>query len=299
MSGRTKLGKDGRGMLKTIFAGLLLLSVAGPALADLQRVEAVGIYGVRNSIRSKVIPRDEAIARGLWEGVSRVALELMGESSMDLRSAGFGNPDEEAETDPRDGIVPPIDGQSPQDQGPDVRLDRDSPSQAELALVESALGKDILPYTRSFRILKDKGEVPALFDDQPGVRTEYVVVVEVIVDVDRVTSALEKAGLISASATALSGEAVRLEIVGFAHHHAVETTLEALRNKMGATDVQIVEFRRALQVLSVRGPFGAEGLADRLAQAGSPELRFDAIAVDRGGRRVRVRGRWSPEEAAN
>jgi hypothetical protein len=285
-------------MRKVSYAFLLILFAVAPAVADLQRVEAVGIYGIRNSMRSKVIPLDEAIDRGLWEGVSRVALELIGESSIDLESDSFGRLEDEV-VDVREAVVAPIDGRPVGDLGPDPRLARDGLSQDEVALVEAALGKDMLPYTRSFRILKDTGEVPVLFADEPGIETEYVVVVEVIVDVDRVIGALERAGLVSASASSMSAEAVRLEVVGLTRHDAVTRTVDALREGLGATDVQVVEFRRSLQVFSVSGPFGAEGLAQRLLQTQDPRLRFDPVSVHRGERRVRVRGRWSPEEGPN
>ena len=64
-------------------AGLCLvgLLLAQGASAELRRVEAVGIYGIKESMRTRVIPKDEAISLANWEGISRVALELIGESS--------------------------------------------------------------------------------------------------------------------------------------------------------------------------------------------------------------------------
>ena len=281
-------------MLKTISAFSLFLLIAGAVHAEDQRVEAVGIYGIRDATRRKVIPRDEALGRGLWEGVSRVALELIGESSVGLDASGPGESGDLGDSSDPDRIVSPIDGVG-EERGSDARVGREAPTRGEVELLESALGKDVRPYTRSFRILKDQGEVPALFAEDPAIKTEYVVVVEVIVDVDRVTRALEQAGLVTAAAPAMAGERVRLEIVGFASHEPIFKTVDTLRKRFGATHVDFIEFRRSVQVMYVRGPFGAQGLADRLARTRTAGLGFDAIFVDPDTQLVRARGHWSPE----
>ena len=187
--------------------------VATNASAELRRVEAVGIYGIRDSARARVIPRDEAIARARWEGISRVALELIGESEVipgpdgePLSTGEEGGNLSGGGASTTDNLIPPLErsggenersleaGMDPWVDPHDVRFDRVAPSANETALLRSALGKDLLPYTRSYRILEDQGELPVLFNDVPGVETEYVVVVEVIVDLDRIAAALESAG---------------------------------------------------------------------------------------------------------
>jgi hypothetical protein len=285
-----------------------ILFCAGASFADLQRVEAVGIFGIKEGARSRVIPRDEAISRAQREGVSRVALELIGESAPE--PGGLGEADSNGEftdrsdndTDGRsaDGVVPPLDtrgGGRAGRQSPDggSRIDPEAPTSDEVEILRSALGKDMLPYTRSYKILEDQGERPVLFDDSPGIKTEYVVVIEVIVDVERVNAALERAGLVSSSTQANAAEAVTLELVGLVRYEALEAVMAALKDKMGATRVQTLVFERERQVLSVEGPFGAEALSNRIVRYRNPNLILEPFGVDPEAGEVRVMGRWIPE----
>ncbi len=281
------------------------LSSAETARADLQRVEAVGIYGIRDSLRSRVIPRDEAISRARWEGVSRVALELIGESAPEpVDAESMAEAEREDERARAEELVPPLEQAGPGlDSDPassepaawDARLGAETPTEDEVAILGSALGKDMLPYTRSYRILEDQGELPVLFADVPGIETEYVVVVEVIVDVDRVSAALERAGLVSVLDPQPTAEAVILEVVGLARYEAHETVLAALREQLGATRVRTLVFERERQVLSVEGPFGAESLAGRLAGYRNPQLILEPLGIDPRSGRIRVMGRWFAE----
>jgi len=208
----------GIGSMAALLAAAAVLLASGPGVAELQRVEAVGIYGIRDAMRSRVIPRDEAISKARWEGVSRVALELIGESgSGDVAGADGKEPGGD------DSTPPPIEvsGADP----------LDGPSDDEMVALRAALGKDVLPYMRSYRILDDRGEVPVLFNDEPNVSVEYVVVVEVIVDVDRVTSALQDAGLIATLSSPGREESVVVELIGLSRFEAFEVVLAALRTK--------------------------------------------------------------------
>ena len=249
----------------------------GVARAELQRVEAVGIYGIRDGARSRVIPRDEAIAKARWEGVSRVALELIGESA----------PSEEEERTGVDATPFP-----PETRG--VSGDSGGPSRDQLAALRAALGRDVLPYMRSYRILDDRGEVPVLFNEEPGVTMEYVVVVEVLVDVDRVSGALAKAGLIVLANVEETRQAVVVEVVGLARYEALEVLLAILRERMGATRIHLLEFSRERQILSVEGPLGPDALSASLARYDDPRLVLEARGVDTEGRRIRLLGRWFP-----
>jgi hypothetical protein len=236
---------------------ILVVSAASVGRAELQRVEAVGIYGIKDSARRRVIPRDEAIAVARWEGVSRVALELIGESA-------------------------------PSDEENSTTGDRS----AELRAV---LGDDVVPYMRSYRILEDRGEVPVLFNEAPDVSVEYVVVVEVLVDVDRVTSALENAGLIAKSNSEIAREVVVVELIGLSRYEALMVVVTALRDQFGATRVSTIEFSKGRQVLAVEGPFEPEMLSEKLARLEDPQLDLEAAGVDRARRRIRVIGRWSAD----
>jgi len=293
---------------------LLLLAWSEAAGAELRRVEAVGIYGIRDALRTRVIPRDEAIARARREGVSRVALELMADSGgtepeADETRRGAGSepappdgPTERASETPLEqrAAVGETGGEWRPEDAEDVRLEHESPSRDEAALLRSALGTDMLPYTRSYRILEDQGELPVLFEDQPGVETEYVVVVEVIVDVKRVEAALNEAGLVVAAAEVGGGRAtLTLELIGLGRFAALEAVLEALRGPLGATRVQPSEFERERQLLLVEGPFDLAGLARRLSTFEHPRLVLEPVGFDRERDRLRVLARWFPDDTAS
>jgi hypothetical protein len=270
--------------LRSMTAGLVggvFLFAAAASHAELQRVEAVGIYGIRDAMRSKVIPRDEAIAKARWEGVSRVALELIRELAP-IESAEIG------EGDPVD--TAPV--------GPDD-ANATEPSEDDAEALRAALGKDVLPYTRSYRILDDRGEVPVLFNDEPDVAVEYVVVVEVIVDVDRLTSALGNAGLIAVAATSTSGEAVVVELVGLARYEAFAIVRDSLKKQFGATRVRTVEFSREKQILEVEGSLDAPTLLARLGRFEHPQLVLEPLGIDPLGGRIRLMGRWFGETDAD
>jgi hypothetical protein len=273
------------GSMAALLGAAAILLASGVGQAELQRVEAVGIYGIRDAMRSRVIPRDEAIAKARWEGVSRVALELIGESGQgDALNAAGKTP---AESDTGDAIIPPGEESEASESA--------GPSDDELAALRVALGKDVLPYMRSYRILDDRGEVPVLFNDEPSVSMEYVVVVEVIVDVDRVTSALENAGLIARLTSEGGGESVVVELIGLARYEALEVIVGALRTQYGATRIRTIEFSRERQVLAVEGPFGPDALSAKLAGFKDSRLVLEPVGVDSEGRRIRLIGRWFPE----
>lgn len=259
-----------------VSAILFAVGATGVARAELQRVEAVGIYRIRSGTPSRVNPRDEAIAKARWEGVSRVALELIGESA----------PSEPSPSG-QERLIPPIEmpGQS-------------QPAESEedgAAVLHAALGDDLLPYMRSYRILDDRGEVPVLFKDEPDVAMEYVIVIEVIVDVDRVTSALEDAGLIHRRDSEGIGGAVVVELIGLSRYEAFETILDALREQFGATRVRTIEFSHQRQILVVEGSLGPNALSAMLAEFEDPRLLLEPIGIDAEGGRIRLIGRWFPE----
>ena len=294
MEGSKTSTDDARGRLdapiragaRLLACGLLIAAagLAAPAAAEVRRVEAVGIYGIEESARRRVIPRDEAIARATWEAVSRVALELIGESA----------PTGDVYDDAPDGRAGP--GRDDPDAPPAASGSEDA---GEAEALQAALGEQMLPYTRSYRILEDRGESPVLFAEDPDVETEYVVVVEVLVDVDRVADALERDGLIArSSAGASEAERVTIEVLGLARYPAVERLVALLRSAMGARRVVTLEFERERQLLGLEGRFGLEEVARRLAQAGDPGLVLEPLAVDPTRGRIRLRARYRPEAIA-
>ena len=263
--------------IRSGFVGLLLVVAHSVARAEPQRVEVVGAYPIREALRSKVNPRDEAIQKALWEGVSRVALELIGEEGEA----------EEAEVSKPAGTVraagPPIQ---------ETKLAQEPPDAT--ARFRKIFGPKILPYTRSFRIVEDRGERPVLFADEPGVRSEYLVVVEVLVDVDRVTSELARAGLVGRPGGTAASHSVTLELVGLERYAGLRVVLETLRRELAATRIETLEFAPARQLLRIDGPFGPDEIAARIGRLESAELILDAVEVDREAGHLRVMAQWFP-----
>ena len=252
MSGsRSVRDARGRSVVALVLVGLLAL----PAIASarLQRVEAVGNYGIRESERSKIIPRDEAVQRALWESVSRVALEEMGEDAFDVE-------------------------------------DDSATSEA----LRAALGDDMLPFTRRFKILQDKGESPVLFREDPEIPTEYVVVVEVLVDVDRVSNRGAGGGRARRGQPFFGeqGEPISVEFVGVGVDTAISRPCGGRsRQNWARAGSRPRGFAQNRQLVSVWGRYSPREVAAAIERLdlGGDDSRVEAIEVDEIGRRVRFR----------
>lgn len=253
------------GLLPALLTALLLGLAPAPAVraVEPQHVQVVGNHPIRESERAKVNPRDEAIARALWEGVSRVALTLLEDEGAADSLAGEAG-----------------------DGGEAVAPDRTE-------RFREIFGTHILPYTRSFRIVEDRGERPVLFAEDPGVRSEYLVVVDVAVDVDRVRGALSRAGLLAMRDGApAERHTVELELVGIRRYPGLEEVIETLRRRLGVARVETLELSPARQLLRVEGPLGPEELAARLERLDSAELILEPVEIDREAGRIRVLAQW-------
>ncbi len=258
------------------------------AAGEPHRVEVVGIYPIRDAQRGQLNPREEAIQQALWEGVSRVALELIGEEG------GEGPAEDPGDAGARLG------GASTPDQTPDPTSAPAVPADAS-SRFRKVLGREILPYTRSFRILEDRGERPVLFADEPGVRSEYLVVVEVLVDVARLKSELARAGLLAPSGTERTGERITIELIGLERHAGLQRVLETLRAELGATRIETLEFSPGRQLLSVVTTTGPDEVAARLGAVEASDLILDPVEIDGVARRLRVLAQWFaplPSESA-
>jgi hypothetical protein len=80
------------------------------------------------------------------------------------------------------------------DEEPDDVEDLEPDEQERLELLE-ILGYEPLEYATRFQVVEDRGEGPALFGSDLGVETEYVVIVSVFVDRDRIRERLTRAGM--------------------------------------------------------------------------------------------------------
>ncbi len=153
----------GRGLRVAILLALSGLAPASSALArDVVRVESVGVAAVHSDSAS---PRDAAVRKALLDAVRLTAEDLLATGAVD----GFGD----GPGDPED-------------------LEFETARRAELQRI---LGNEPLEYATRFQVVEDRGEGPALFGSDPNVETEYVVIVSVFVDRDRIRERLARAGI--------------------------------------------------------------------------------------------------------
>jgi hypothetical protein len=161
------------------------------------------------------------------------------------------------------------------------------PIGAEPAIAE-ALGTDPFQYATAYRILEDRGVRPALFVDDPEVESEYVVVVEAHLDVDRIRQRMAASGLL-----APSGEPrwiqVSVVIEGLESYGAYAALRRALIEEVGARSAVPLEMERGRAVLQVVSDREENALLEALVAVGPPNLRIVPLSADGGTLRLRVR----------
>jgi len=155
--------------------------------------------------------------------------------------------------------------------------------------VDAALGSDPRVYANRFRIVEDRGEGPALLSGEPGVETEYVMVVQAQVDVARVRQRLESANLLMPPA-ANDAPRERLRVViedldGYPGYQAVRTLLDDL----GVRGAVPVEMERGRAVLEVESRIPPGELLDSLVRSAPPELRIEPVASTAASLTLRAR----------
>jgi hypothetical protein len=157
-----QLGLCGLGLGVLLALGSLLQAPSAAA-RDVVRVESVGVAPVRPDSAS---PRDAAVRKGLLEAVRQTAKDLLAT-----------------------GVVDEFD----EEMGEDQVLQAGS---EEIDELQDILGNDPLVYATRFQVVEDRGEGPRLFGSDLDVDTEYVVIVSVFVDRDRIRERLTRAGIL-------------------------------------------------------------------------------------------------------
>jgi len=227
---------------------------AANASGEVQLLEVVGAVPLDEQMRASGIPKERAIDEALWEGVARVADDLLVDSIL-LEPEPGADGDGDAE-----GAI-------------------ESGSEEVVDPIRAALGDDMVPYTRSFRIVDDQGERPALFTDNPDAATEYVVVVEVQVETERVRERLVAAGLLEdEEQMALSG--IELEVRELGHYGGyAELVALLISEPVGAASASPREMERGRALLHIEAEWGATELLERLLAAAPPALRITPVEV--------------------
>lgn len=241
--------------------------------ADLRTLEAVGTVPIDPSGDAKGIPRDNAINQALREAVTRVAQDFLADRWID---------DPAAETP----IDPDALGETPTDASANASITDEAPD------LDTILGKKMVPYTSRFRVIEDRGRRPALFAEDPNVREEYVVIVEVQVDADRIQSKLVAAGLIPAGEATLGRNEMLLEVEGLNAYSAYLAFRGVLEESAGAKRVTPVEMTRGRTVLDVETSASAVEFLELLLTVAPRELEISPVHAK--GNRVHVVVNWNP-----
>jgi hypothetical protein len=170
-------------------------------------------------------------------------------------------------------------------------LEDQDPAEIEPKL-DAALGPDPLVYISRFRTLEDRGERPALFSDDPEAKTEYVVVVEVQVDADRVREALARSGLLLAPAGEGSRYRVRVEAEGLTDFAGYRALRETLLEGVGVRSALPIELAPGRAVLDVDSELAGEALVAALLQAAPSGLLLTPLSSSPD--RVQLRVLFTP-----
>jgi hypothetical protein len=169
-----------------------------------------------------------------------------------------------------------------------IELSSETEAEPDLGKV---LGRKMVPYTARFRVLEDQGLRPALFGSDSAVANEYVVIVEVDVDTDRVLSKLVEAGLIPAGTGLVTSTRVQVEVDGLTHYAAYEALREFLMSAVGARGVYPVELEHGRTVLEVDTEGGSVELLERILQRAPPEFEIMPLHAATGSLHLAVN--WS------
>jgi hypothetical protein len=164
-------------------------------------------------------------------------------------------------------------------------------------ILAGALGDDPLVYVNGYRIVEDRGERPALFVADPDAETEYVVVVEAQVSVDRVRNRLVERGLL-AEAPMGQGErlSLRVTVDGLESYAAYLEVVDALRNEGGARSAKLLEASSGRMVFEVAADHGGPQMLAGLVQARRPGLHITPLLSQ--DHHLAFRAAWEPSTPA-
>jgi len=139
-------------------------------------------------------------------------------------------------------------------------------------LLPNVLGDEPFAYTTRFRIIEDRGEVPALYSEDPEVEFEYVVLVEAHIDSDRVEKRLGDAGFLAGRAPRPARRDLVLIVEDPPDFAAYAALRRVLLEGVGVDSALPVEMERRRAVMRVRASGGASELLEDLLQSAPPEL---------------------------
>jgi hypothetical protein len=152
----------------------------------------------------------------------------------------------------------------------------------------AVLGGHPRDFTVRYQVLEDRGERRALLVADPDVATEYALLVEVFVDVSRIASALDAAGLLATRPPEGASRVLHLVVVDLPSYRAYEALRQHLLEQVGVSSVIPEQFepgRVDFRLTTTRSP--AE-LLDRLVRSAPAGLRVESLAVEAESVRIRL-----------
>ena len=158
------------------------------------------------------------------------------------------------------------------------------------AALDEALGSDPMQFASRFRIVEDRGVQPALLGNDPSIETEYVVVVSVYVDVDRVKQRLTDQGLLSVLPAGLSSQQpVTLVLEGLRGHAGYQAVQSLLIDELRVRSASPVMMERGRAILEVEADRTPSELLSALLRTAPDHLVLTPMGIRGSQLSVRVR----------
>ncbi len=279
----------------------VLVTGALPASAG-RRIEAVGAVPIFEDAgqAAQSSARTAAFDRAIWEAVLRVAEELRAsdlaakEARATLEKQRYEEEDrlrkerERAAAQARNLDPVPLFGGGSNATVDETGIEVGKPDEVETEMapreiLRRALGDQPRGYTNRYRISEDRGLRERLFTggDDPDVSSEYVVVAQVDVDVERIRKALVKAGVIDlvVDVTVEIAGQLRLVILDPLNYRLLTDLQRVIEEEMEHSSALPLEFERGQAVLAVRSDLGPENFARSLIRRLPAELHVKQATV--------------------
>jgi hypothetical protein len=237
------------------------------AARDVVRVESVGVAAVRSDSAS---PRDAAVHNGLLDAVRETAEDLLATRVGD----GFGE---------QVGY-----GQDPQAEA------------EERAELQRILGNDPLEYATRFQVVEDRGEGPTLFGSDLEAEMEYVVIVSVFIDRDRIRERLTRAGILLAPPGQEPQIRSRLILENLGEYWVYAEIRRVLLEELKMRAAILREISPGRAVLELNATQSPSEFLGLLQRAVSDRMELVPLSVEEDEMRLRVEAfdRQPPDEGS-
>lgn len=270
-------------MICVVVTWLFLGAVAN---AEERRIESPGAVAILVGVPDAIAPRDAAIDEAIVAAVNQVAAALIEEEAERQRLlASTMPPDANTDATTDANTVRDPDASKPGSENEPG----EEPEEPNFRVI---LGKKMEIYTSRYRMLEDRGEGPAIFTADPEATTEYVVVLEVFIDVGPVRRKLVRAGLLPAGGESVMAGRVRIEVEGLVSYPGYLALRTLLQDDFGAISVVPVEMERGRALLEVETADDPQGLLDKITRFQQADLEIVPLVPD--GADLRLAVNWTP-----